>query len=152
MLKKIRKDVNGIHHDDGTKTEAPGIGQTDLPGLLPSERSEVDELVHLYLNSFDNIYHVIHRTEFSKEYDQFCTEPVQARHHFVALVLLMIASALSLKRDEACLYIGKNSVSRHTALKMISTVEDWLRRNGKQKKATITDFQIRFLIILGKAV
>lgn len=151
VLKKIRKDIHGIQHVD-TKAATSPVVEIDLFALLPSERSEADDLVRLYLDSFDSIYHVIDRYAFAKEYDHFTSNPDKARPHFVALVLLMIASAISLKRNESCLYVCKNSVARHKALKAITACEDWLRRNGKQKKATITDFQIRFLIIFGKAV
>lgn len=151
MLAKIRKSSHGSTKINESKPTRTSTSRMELQNLLSSQ-SEAKALVNLYLDSFDNIFHILHRPTFEAELEQAWSNLEQARPHFLVLVLLVIATASCLLREEPCYYVGKNSITRHKALISINFCEDWLRENYKQKKATITDFQIRFLICLAKAV
>lgn len=151
ILVKVRQNLRAIeaHTVDSRVTQLP-ITKQDLEALLPP-RSEADELVQFYFESYDDIYHIIHRPSFRQEYEHLWSCSAQARPQFIALVLLMIAISRCLCRKEPWLYIGKNSVARDAALSSIQLCENWLRLQ-RQKNVTITDFQVRFLIGLAKAV
>lgn len=124
-----------------------------LLGFLPPNQAGADDMIHLYLRTFDNIYHIIHKPDFFRKYLTLWSSGVtQRRPQFVALVLLIIASACSLSQHDSFLYKSKNSLARQHALESIRACEDWHRKNKKHKTTSTTDLQIRFLICFAKWV
>lgn len=148
-LYRTRQDLKAL--EDRTAYAGPKHrfrNDGDLTAMLSSQ-PETDELVQLYLDNYDNIYHIIHLPSFRQEYYELWSDLSNARGHFVAIVVLMMATVQCLKTSEPRLYTANSSVAREKALAAVGAVEDWLLAQS-QKHVTISDFQIRFLLNLAK--
>ena len=92
-LFRIRKELMALED----RTEYSGVKpqpttDLELKALLPS-KAETDYLVQLYLDNYDCIYHIIHLPSFRQEYNKMKADLPNARPHFIAILLLMTASA-----------------------------------------------------------
>ncbi len=147
ILGKLRQDLSAFHRE----RIAPVSTETDLVSLLP-DKADADELVRLYLDHYESVYHIIHVPTFQNEYEKMWSEPLgQARPHFVALVVLMTATARCVRARDPWLYIANSSAERELALAAANVCETWVDTQS-MKKVTITDFQVRFLINLVRIV
>ncbi|KAK5166063.1 uncharacterized protein LTR77_008324 [Saxophila tyrrhenica] len=150
-LLRIRQDMKQL--EDRTPYAASlsrQITDADLKAQLTS-RAEVDQLVQLYLDNYDNIYHIIHLPSFRREYNDWWTHPQQAKGSFVALIVLMTATAQCLQPTEPWLYTANSSTARERAISAIHLCERWLEGTS-QKHVSCVDFQIRFLMNLARLV
>ena len=148
-LARIRADMHALEERTEYAGSAPhSTTEADMRALLPS-RLETDHLVQLYMDNYDAIYHVIHLPSFRQEYAEIWADLPNARTHFVAIVLLMTATSHCLVSSEPWLYTANSSSARERAVAAISLVEHWIQRQS-QKRVTVADFQIRFLIVLAK--
>jgi hypothetical protein len=148
-LMRIRQDMKAL--EDRTPYNAVGsVTDADLRAALPP-RIEADHLVKLYLDNYDSIYHILHLPSFHREYGDMWNNPQEARAHFIALVLLIMATAQCLQNTEPWLYTASSSVVREKAIAAIGLCERWLETQS-QKHVTCIDFQIRFLLNLAKVV
>lgn len=148
-LSRIRQDLESLEDRTvyaGSKTQiTTGEG---LRALLPS-KEDSDRLIKLYMENWGSVYHVLHLPSFWKEYGELWTDVASARPHFVATVLLMIASAHCLASAQPWLYKANSSSAREKAITYITACEDWLR-DQSQKHVNCADFQIRFLLLLAR--
>lgn len=151
VLVKLRQDLRatGSSASNGSLNQLP-VTEVGLPAMLPA-RADTDELVHLYFDTYDRIYHVIHTPTFWQEYDEMWSDLQSARPHFVALVLAILAVSWCLRQKETWTYAAKGSTARLKAVIMIQTCEDW-HKSQSVKKATVTDFQLHFLLNLARLV
>lgn len=148
-LQRIRCDVHSM--EDQMRSEdalLSPVKDEDLKLLLPS-KAEADELVHLYIDSYDSIYHIIHLPSFWKEYDELWSDLTDASTHFVALVLLMMACVSCLSDVQPLSYVAGSSSARRKSMAWIRACEDWIDRQS-QKHTSSGDFQIRCLLWLAK--
>ncbi|EMC97090.1 hypothetical protein BAUCODRAFT_23474 [Baudoinia panamericana UAMH 10762] len=150
-LHRIRQDMQALEDrtDNAGSTSRPTSGD-DLKALLP-EKAEADELIKLYLDSYGTIYHIVHMPSFRKEYDDLWEDRAAARPHFVAVVLLMMGATQCLTTTQPWLYFANSSAAREKAVTYIQACDDWLQAQS-QKHVTAADFQIRFLLALGRVV
>ena len=148
-LARIRQDMHALED----RTEYAGSNhssatEADMIAILPP-KLETDNLVQLYLDNYDAIYHIIHLPTFRQEYTDMWADISKACPHFIAVVILMTAAAHCLVTSEPVLYNANSSASRERGVTAISCCEQWVRRQS-QKHVTVADFQIRFLIALAK--
>ncbi|KAK5134925.1 hypothetical protein LTR08_006015 [Meristemomyces frigidus] len=148
-LAKIRHDMHTLEDRASYAGATPRLTTgNDLKALLPA-KDEADQLVQLYMNNYGCIYHVLHSPSFRKEYEEMWTAMAQARPHFIAIVLLMMASAQCLTSAQPLLYSASSSTTREKAITYIQACDDWLKVQS-QKHVTAADFQIRFLLLVAR--
>ena len=90
-LARIRQDMHAL--EDRTEyalDKQHPTSEADMIASLPP-RAETDQLVQLYLDNYDNIYHILHLPSFRQEYNEMWLDFQSARPHFVAMILLMTA-------------------------------------------------------------
>lgn len=150
-LSRAKEDMGALEtRKKSASTKHNTISNTDLQALLPA-KTEADVLVNLYVENYGSLYHVIHLPSFEQEYREMYTEPENVRPHFVALVLVMMASAQCLTNADPWLYSANSSLAREKSIAAISAVDDWLSTQS-QKHVSAIDFQIRVLLLLAKQV
>ncbi|TKA73494.1 hypothetical protein B0A55_05499 [Friedmanniomyces simplex] len=150
-LARIRHDMHVLEDRveyAGSKSQF--VSESDLKALLP-QKADVDQLVQLYLNNYGSIYHVLHLPTFWKQYHGLWSDLAGTSAHFVATVLLMIASAQCLMSTQPWLYTANSSLAREKAITYIQACDDWLQTQS-QKHVTSADFQIRFLLVFARQV
>lgn len=129
--------------------EPPTVDDKRLEELLPP-RADVDLALHLYFESYDLIYHVVHTPSFWSAYNEMWQAGLQnASQHTVALVLLMIACVSCLAPAKPWIYVANSSRSREDAIEITQACERWINKQS-QKRVSAADFQIRFLLCLTK--
>lgn len=149
-LQRIRQDMHSLE-DRTAYAGTPGqnIEDRDLRALVPPGPT-TDEVLRIYFDTYDCIYHIIHAPAFWRAYNDMWANGIEnTSTHFIALVLLMMASVLCLTTSQPSLYIANSSTAREKAVAYIQTTEDWLQKQS-QKHVTEIDFQIRCLLLLAK--
>lgn len=125
------------------------IADQDLHTLLPPQ-TDVNRAVHLYLESYDRIYHVLHTPSFwDAYYSMWRSDLSDAPRHMVVLVLLMVACVSCVGPEHPWTYVANSSKAREGAIRITQACESWINRQS-QKRVSAADFQIRFLLCLTK--
>ena len=123
----------------------------ELEALLPS-REEVDALVSVYLDQFEQVHRIVHIPTFRKEYAHFWEAGGTQRYAaFTALVLAMMAVASCVHTHEDLKFIGMMSNARHWAEKWIWAIDSWQSKQS-QKHRRLIHYQVACLLYLGKRV
>lgn len=149
-LQRIRQDIHSLE-DRTAYAGTPGqnVEDRDLRALMPP-KATTDEVLRIYFDTYDCIYHIIHAPAFWRAYNDMWTSGTDhTSAHFVSLILLMMASVLCLTTAQPWLYIANSSTAREKAVAYIQMCEDWLQKQS-QKHVTEIDFQIRCLLLLAK--
>ncbi|KAK0626810.1 fungal-specific transcription factor domain-containing protein [Immersiella caudata] len=122
-----------------------------LEALLPS-REETDNLVHIYLDQFEQIHRIIHLPSFRREYAKFW-DPNEARNAtFTCLLLAMIAITSCLDESPLPRKFEKLVSSCHTkAVRMIEAAEQFMARQSEKHRRLI-HYQIACLLYLAKRI
>lgn len=151
-LLRIREEMKALEvRTTYAHGKVSAASELDLYNLLPP-RTEANQLIELYLDNFDSLYHIIHLPTFRRDYDLMWATPMsQIDGRVVALSLLMMATAQCLQNSEPWLYTANSSTARENAITAICTCERWLEVQS-QKHVQCMDFQIRFLLNLAKLV
>ncbi|KAJ5913647.1 hypothetical protein N7504_002530 [Penicillium tannophilum] len=150
-LYKVQLDLKTRHKKWRTeKVNTLSTPQLDFTYLLPDQRT-IDELVHRYFNNFETVYRIIHGPSFWEEYEKFSADHLSTSSAFVVLVLLIMATASCISRNEQTRYIGDSSLGRERAVMWIEASESWLRSHS-QKNVYLAVWQIRCLLVLAKLV
>lgn len=150
-LSRIKEDMGTLENrKQPTASKHRAVSNVDLHALLPT-KNEADELVNLYIDNYGTLYHVIHLPSFHQEYDEMYADLGNARPHFIALILVMMAAAQCLTSTDPWLYSANSSLAREKSIAAISAVDDWLIAQS-QKHVSAIDFQIRVLLLLAKQV
>lgn len=148
-LYKVQHDLKTRHKKwKVEKVNTLSTPQLDFTYLLPDQRT-IDELVHRYFDNFESIYRIIHGPSFWEEYNKFSADHLSTSSAFVVLVLLMMATASCIPRNEQARYIGDSSLGRERAVMWIEASESWLRSHS-QKNVYLAVWQIRCLLVLAK--
>jgi len=148
----VCKTRQGLKRREPRRNNLSSITASDagLNVMLPS-RAETEDMVRLYLDNYDAVYHVLHGPSFHREYSNMWNALPNADPRFVALVLLIVASTRCLASPRVWHYFGNSSEAREKAMRAIEAVESWLHTQS-QKHVTVVDFQIRFLLMFAKYV
>jgi hypothetical protein len=121
----------------------------DLLHLFP-EQETADQLIHIYLDTVETTFRIIHIPSFLEEYKSFQDDRSSARPAFLALTLLMMATASCLSKENIT-YVGDSSIARERAALWIEVSERWLQKQS-HKQIYLTIWQIRCLLLLSKQV
>lgn len=126
-----------------------------LEALLPT-KEESDALVTVYLDTFEQLHRVVHIPTFRREYAKFWeppeTRPPGARRAaFTALVLSIMSISCCLYSHPSIKFIGMMSDNHSSAVKWVTTVDNWLSHQS-QKHRKLIHYQIACLLYLGKRV
>ncbi|KAJ5679058.1 hypothetical protein N7462_007302, partial [Penicillium macrosclerotiorum] len=130
------------------RTSILSLTTMELIDLLP-DREEMDQLVRLYLDTFEDVYRILHIPSFEKEYTGILQEPLSSRPASVVIILLMMASVSCLSRSDQIRYIGDSSIARERATLWIEVCELWLKCQS-QKNIYLAIWQVRCLLVLAK--
>ena len=126
------------------------LTDAEIVHLLP-DRQVVDRLVHLYFDTFESTYRILHAPSFWKEYSSFWEDSQACSPAFVILLLLTMGTAICTADEDSQKYIGDSSLSRERAVLWIEASEWWLGRQS-QKHTSLAIWQIRCLLLLAKQV
>ncbi|KAF4123649.1 Fungal specific transcription factor domain [Geosmithia morbida] len=123
----------------------------ELEALLPP-REDVDALVSVYLNQFEQVHRIVHIPTFRKEYARYW-EPGSGHRHaaFTALVMGMMAVASCVRTHETLRFIGMMSNARYWAEKWIWAIDSWQSRQSMKHRRLI-HYQVACLLYLSKRV
>ena len=122
--------------------------KSDLVGLLP-DRLTADFLVTLYVDAFETTYRVLHVPSFMGQYKKLWQDEASATSEFLIVLLLVMATVLSMSGACGSSFHGLSSAARERALIMISTAESWLQAQNREK-ASLTTFQVQALIYIAR--
>ena len=139
----------------GTKVKASEQNNIDKDGknlatLLP-QKEVVDQLIHVYVETFESTYRVLHLPSFYKEYYQCLDAPESATPAFVALLLVMMATTYCSKPGEQSMLRGDSSLDRENADRWIRATETWLELQSRKHVSSII-FQIHVIIFIAQEV
>ena len=146
-LAQAQKDLKGTKVK-GPAREDSQIDDTSLSRYLP-RKDLGDQLVQIYVATFETTYKVLHLPSFWQEYASLWQRPENARPAFVALVLLMCATTNCTNGQDPALFRGDSSLARETALVWIQACESWLQEQS-QKHTTLTDLQSHCILFIAK--
>jgi len=121
----------------------------DLLYFFPDE-AIANQLIHIYLETVETTYRIIHIPSFWKEYNEYLLDGKSARPAFIILTLLMMSVASCLS-EEKTTHVGDSAVARERAALWIEISEQWLR-NQSQKHLQLITWQIKCLLLLSKQV
>ncbi|RDW76125.1 hypothetical protein BP5796_06946 [Coleophoma crateriformis] len=117
---------------------------------LPSPRDYIpprqlcDELVQLYLRTFETTYRILHVPTFMKAYRSFWEDSETADTHFVIKLLLVIAVG-------AVWYQGDSPlVSRPSTVSWISAARTWLQAPFEKVQLSFDSIQLQCLLALAR--
>lgn len=114
-----------------------------LSDLLPN-RTEADQLVQLFMDSYGCVYHILHLPSFQKDYENFWQgKDVNPKYIIVLILIIAVSLCLSSK--------ATGDSSRQQATTMIRSCEQWLVTNFL-KYNTIYDVQISFLLVFARQI
>ena len=123
----------------------------ELEALLPA-KEDVDALISVYLNQFEQVHRIVHIPTFRKEYAHFWEPDSRNRYAaFNALVLAMMAVASCVHTRNDLKFVGMMSNARRWAEKWIWAIDQWQSKQS-QKHRRLIHYQIECLIYLGKRV
>jgi len=153
-----RKAVKELREFDSVKKTvrkmrpSTNCDQYGLWKLLP-EKPKVDKLIDLYLNSLENLYHVLHVPSFRKQYAEFWQQPAEAQTNspMIVIILLIISCVICVDEAEELKFVGAESRNLSTAMNSILACDDWVQSHS-QKHLTAQYFRIRCLLLLAKTI
>jgi len=142
-LERLQTECRTLEKRD--RSSASMIPTTELLSLVP-ERSKVDRLVKLHMDTFGRTHHILHLPSFWKDYEVFWDKPQDVSPGFVPL-LLMVLATVHCTSNEPLTYSADGSTPRNQAVTWIQACDTWLARQS-QKHRFIAMYQIMCLRIL----
>lgn len=154
LAQKAARDIHDMHAVKlaMSRTKPPRHDRYSLWKLLPG-KPQVDELVQLYLDSLENIYHVLHVPSFLKRYDEFWQQPADSHTNspMIALILLMVACVACVDEPAELQFVGVTAAQRSKMVTVIIAVDDWIQ-NRSHKYLTLEYFQVRCILLVAKTI
>ena len=148
-LSRVQRDLKALQVTwKSEKANALPPKDLNLLDLLPG-RENVDHLVHLYFDTFETVYRILHAPTFWSEYHSMWEDLQAVRPAFVVTTLLMMAAVNCISPKEESTYIGDSATSREVAILWIESCELWLQCQS-QKHVYLAIWQIRVLLLLSK--
>ncbi|KAK1145735.1 hypothetical protein N8T08_003973 [Aspergillus melleus] len=141
---------HAVHKSETWDHTAKPVSTRELYALLPP-RSEADNLVSIYFESFEPIYHIFHRPNFRQSYGGLWERTDDSPHQFIVVALLIIAAAMCLISTHPSPDSTEIECSRDTATRIIQSCEDVLQSNPLRYNRLL-DFQVAFLLLLARQV
>ena len=122
------------------------IPTTNLLDLVPN-RSIADPLVHLYFDTIEMTYRVLHRTTFWSEYESFWQSPGEGSPGFLPILLLVMAIIRCMSPIESSSSMPEGSSLRTEAVQWIRACDFWLTKQSS-KHRYIAMYQVMCLRLL----
>ncbi|CAI6098523.1 unnamed protein product [Clonostachys chloroleuca] len=123
----------------------------ELEALLPPKK-EVDALISVYLDQFEQVHRIVHIPTFRREYEKYWLPTGGSRYAaLTALILSMIAVASCVHTHEDLKFVGMMSNARRAAETWIWACDAWNNKQS-QKHRRLIHYQIACLLYLGKRV
>ncbi|KAL4733338.1 fungal-specific transcription factor domain-containing protein [Aspergillus similis] len=115
--------------------------------MLPP-RSIADELLHLYLSTFETTYRILHIPSFLKEYEAYWAAPEAADTVFVAKLLALMATA-SCFISSSTTVNGKDTL-HDVAVGWILGIQKWIGSLFARTTAKLDFLQIQCLLMIAR--
>ncbi|KAK4240411.1 hypothetical protein C8A03DRAFT_13237 [Achaetomium macrosporum] len=123
----------------------PAFGSTTLASNVP-QQPLCDELVRLYLRTFETVYRILHVPTFRLQYAAFQSDPHGTSAVFVAQLLLVCALG-------SCLY-GGSDIPRYSlrasALRWIAATQAWIGSPSEKSRLNLSGLQTQCLLLVAK--
>ncbi|KAK3309843.1 uncharacterized protein B0T15DRAFT_386897 [Chaetomium strumarium] len=123
----------------------PGFGSASLASNVP-QQPLCDELVRLYLRTFETVYRILHVPTFRLQYATFQSDPSATSPIFVAQLLLVCALG-------SCLY-GGSDIPRYSlrasALQWIAATQAWIGSPSEKSRLNLSGLQTQCLLLVTK--
>ena len=149
VLAKVQKDIRKLKVKRRPPDDDLGSHKS-LLRYLP-QRDTADQLVKVYIQTFESTYRVLHLPTFWSEYRTIWQAPHDARPAFVALLLIIMACTNCVAHKENEAFRGTSSMRRETACNWIEAGEEWLSRQS-QKHITLTYLQAQCVLLIAKQI
>lgn len=117
----------------------------DFKNSIPNQEIS-DQLVHLYLRTFESTFRILHIPTFHKEYSQYWKEPQAANPGFVVKLLLVMAIGTCFYHGDA---IDCNTL-RSLAHQWIYGASCWLSAPSEKSRMNLTGLQVHCLLLLAR--
>ena len=116
----------------------------DFKSSIPS-REVSDQLVHLYLRTFESAYRILHIPSFQKEYTQYWNDPQAASTGFVVKLLLVMAIG-------SCFYQDANNddTLRSLVPQWVYAGQWWLSAPSEKSRLNLAGLQVHCLMLLAR--
>lgn len=149
-LDHVEQEFKGMKVKASEHTSTADKDGKTLAQLLP-QRVVIEQLVRLYVETFESTYRLLHLPSFYEEYYECLKAPERARPVFVALLLAMIATMSCTKHGVPSALRGHSSLDRENAIQWIQAVETWLALQSHKHVNPII-FQLRVVIFIAQQV
>jgi hypothetical protein len=114
---------------------------------VPS-RQTCDQLLDLYLRTFETVFRVLHIPTFLKEYSQYWDKPQEASEGFVVKLLLVIAIGACFYHDP---HSSENSLYYRSSL-WIQAAQLWMTAPFDKHRLDLNGVQVHCLLLLAYQV
>jgi hypothetical protein len=144
VLEEVRQAVSGAQQ--AVFSGSIASSQTTRAGLIKllENRERIDSDVEQYLTQYDHVYHVLHCPTFEHDYAQMWLDIQAADVRQIILVLLIVAIVRYASPPDS----GDMGLWQQATM-TIDLCENVLQ-SSVQKYDTALDFQINFLLLLGR--
>lgn len=124
----------------------------ELEALLPP-KMEMDILVTVYLDQFEQLHRIVHIPSFKREYDKFwhSSEPRPAAFTALVLSMMAVSSCMYSNSSTPPKFTGMVSIAHKTAEKWIWACDEWYSKQSHKHRRLI-HYQIALLLFLAKRV
>ncbi|TVY84206.1 Transcription factor lepE [Lachnellula suecica] len=117
----------------------------DLKETMPS-RELSDELVRLYLRTYESTCRIVHIPSFWKEYDQYWSSPNSANQGSLFKILLAMALGI-------CFYQGSEQRElRNKAQQWVYAAQSWLAMPNEKSRLNVSGLQIQCLLLMSRSM
>ncbi|CAI4213219.1 unnamed protein product [Parascedosporium putredinis] len=115
--------------------------------LYPPARETADKLVHLYFQSFESVYRILHRPTFMAEYRNYWDDPTAATDATRLKLLLVIALGSSIQELD-----GSDPFLDEQTHSWVYAAQTWLAGPLEKDRLNIAGLQVHCLTILARQV
>ncbi|BCR92288.1 putative C6 transcription factor [Aspergillus chevalieri] len=120
-----------------------------LEEMVPA-RPFADQLVHLYLSTFETTHRILHYQEFMRQYEAYWTDPMNADTVFLAKLLAVMAVGSSFYSPETK-PTGRESMHQTTS-RWIMAVQSWVTSVFVGANINYDLLQIQCLLMLARQI
>lgn len=131
------------------KGSRPSRGRVSSHEIKPPPRETSDEMINIYLSSFESTHRILHGPTFRAEYQRYWERPDNAPAELRLKILLVIGLGSSLHDYQSTVDALKNADVVH---RWIHAAQNWLSGPLEKDRLTIDGLQIYCLTILARQI
>jgi len=145
---RARNDFSAWRRKNRDKEETEDLDECipNLREVITLPLGQVDELVRVYMRTFESTHRILHIPSFWKEYREYWRDREKGPLDFVAVLLLVMACGLLLHHGVDPLTAGKH---RQMAVRWVHAVESYLCH---KHRPDMTLVRLHCLMILAKRI